>query len=161
MEKKYWLLKSEPGCYSIDDLAAEPDQLTSWGGVRNFQARNFLRDQVAVGDMVIFYHSVTAPSAAGVARVVRAGYPDPTAWEPEDEHFDPRSTPEKPLWFAVDVRFVKKFANPVPLKAMRMVPALLGMELLRKGSRLSVMPVTREEFDIICRMGDPEDSRIS
>lgn len=160
METKYWLLKSEPGCYSIDDLAAEPDQATSWGGVRNFQARNFLRDQMVVGDMVIFYHSVTAPSAVGVARVVRAGYPDPTAWEPEDEHFDPRSTPEKPLWFAVDVRFVKKFSKPVPLKAMRMVPALLGMELLRKGSRLSVMPVTREEFDIICKMGDPEDSRI-
>ena len=160
METKYWLLKSEPGCYSIDDLVAEPDQATSWGGVRNFQARNFLRDQMAVGDMVIFYHSVTAPSAVGVARVVRAGYPDPTAWEPEDEHFDPGSTPEKPLWFAVDVRFVKKFSKPVPLKAMRMVPALLGMELLRKGSRLSVMPVTREEFDIICKMGDLEDSRI-
>ncbi len=123
------------------------------GGVRNFQARNFLRDQIAVGDMVIFYHSVTAPSAVGVARVVRAGYPDATAWEPEDEHFDPRSSPEKPLWFAVDVRFVKKFARPVPLKAMRMVPALLGMELLRKGSRLSVMPVSKEEFDIIGRMG--------
>ena len=92
--------------------------------------------------------------------MVRAGYPDPTAWEPEDEHFDPGSTPEKPLWFAVDVRFVKKFSKPVPLKAMRMVPALLGMELLRKGSRLSVMPVTREEFDIICKMGDLEDSRI-
>ncbi len=153
METKYWLMKSEPECYSIDNLAAEPDQVTSWGGVRNFQARNFLRDQIAVGDMVIFYHSVTAPSAVGVARVVRAGYPDATAWEPEDEHFDPRSSPEKPLWFAVDVRFVKKFARPVPLKAMRMVPALLGMELLRKGSRLSVMPVSKEEFDIIGRMG--------
>ena len=153
METKYWLMKSEPECYSIDNLAAEPDQVTSWGGVRNFQARNFLRDQIAVGDMVIFYHSVTAPSAVGVARVVRAGYPDATAWEPEDEHFDPRSSPEKPLWFAVDVRFVKKFARPVPLKAMRTVPALLGMELLRKGSRLSVMPVSKEEFDIIGRMG--------
>ena len=153
METKYWLMKSEPECYSIDNLAAEPDQVTSWGGVRNFQARNFLRDQIAVGDMVIFYHSVTAPSAVGVARVVRAGYPDATAWEPEDEHFDPRSSPEKPLWFAVDVRFVKKFARPVPLKAMRMVPALLGMELLRKGSRLSVMPFSKEEFDIIGRMG--------
>lgn len=158
METKYWLMKSEPECYSIDDLAAEPDQVTSWGGVRNFQARNFLRDQIAVGDMVIFYHSVTAPSAVGVARVVRGGYPDATAWEPEDEHFDPRSSPEKPLWFAVDVRFVKKFARPVPLKAMRMVPALLGMELLRKGSRLSVMPVSKEEFEIIGRMGEPDQA---
>ncbi|MFT4301594.1 MAG: EVE domain-containing protein [Desulfovibrio sp.] len=156
MEKKYWLLKSEPGCYSIDDLAAEPEQITSWSGVRNFQARNFLRDQMSVGDMAIFYHSVTAPSAVGVARVVKAGYPDPTAWEPEDEHFDPKSTPERPLWYTVDVCFVKKFANAVPLKAMRMDPALAGMELLRKGSRLSVMPVSKKEFEIICRMGDPE-----
>ena len=156
MQTKYWLMKSEPECYSIDHLAAEPDQVTSWGGVRNFQARNYLRDQIAVGDMVVFYHSVTAPSAVGVARVVRAGYPDATAWEPEDEHFDPRSSPEKPLWFAVDVCFVKKFARPVPLKVMRMVPALHGMELLRKGSRLSVMPVSKEEFDIIGRMGESE-----
>ena len=127
MEKKYWLLKSEPGCYSIDDLAAEPKQITSWSGVRNFQARNFLRDQIAVGDMVIFYHSVTAPSAVGVARVGQDAA----------------------------VCFVKKFANAVPLKAMRMDPALAGMELLRKGSRLSVMPVSKNEFEIICRMGDP------
>lgn len=118
MEKKYWLLKSEPGCYSIDDLAAEPEQATCWSGVRNYQARNFLRDQMSVGDMVIFYHSVTDPSAVGVARVVRAGYPDPTAWEPEDEHFDPKSTPERPLWYAVDVRFVKLSKNsPMPCRS--------------------------------------------
>jgi len=153
MATKYWLLKSEPGCYSIDDLAAEPDQTTSWTGVRNFQARNFLRDQMEEGDLAIFYHSVTDPSAVGVAQVVRAGHPDPTAMDPQDSHFDPRSTPEKPLWFAVDVRFVQKFATPVPLAAMRQVRALSGMELLRKGSRLSVLPVTEEEFGIVCRMG--------
>ena len=153
MERKYWLLKSEPGCYSIDDLAAEPDQTTCWSGVRNFQARNFLRDEMSEGDLAIFYHSVTDPSVAGVARVIREGYPDETAWNPADGHFDPRSTPEKPLWFAVDVQFVRKFDRPVPIKAMRMVSALSGMELLRKGSRLSVMPITREEFEIISEMG--------
>lgn len=149
----YWLLKTEPGCYSIDDLAAEPDRTTMWSGVRNFQARNFLRDQLAVGDLVIVYHSVTDPSAVGVARVVRAGYPDPTAWDQEDRHFDPKSTPERPLWYAVDIRFERKFASPVPLKVVRGVPALSGMELLRKGSRLSVMPVSPEEFAIVADMG--------
>ena len=153
MGRNYWLLKSEPGSYSIDDLAAEPNQTTSWSGVRNFQARNFLRDQMSEGDMALFYHSVTDPSAVGTVRVVRAGYPDETAWNPEDRHFDPKSTPEKPLWFAADVRLVHTFAAPVPLKAMRLVAALSGMELLRKGSRLSVMPVTKEAFDIICGMG--------
>lgn len=153
MPTNYWLLKSEPGSYSIDDLAAEPDQTTSWSGVRNFQARNFLRDLMAEGDLALFYHSVTDPSAVGVVRIVRAGYPDESAFDPEDSHFDPRSTPEKPLWFAVDVKFVQKFAFPVPLKAMRLTPALSGMELLRKGSRLSVMPINREEFDTVRALG--------
>jgi len=156
MGTNYWLLKSEPGCYSIDDLAGEPDQTTSWTGVRNFQARNFLRDQMSVGDLAIFYHSVTAPSAVGVMRVVRAGHADETAFDPDDSHFDPRSTPEAPLWFAVDVRFVRKFATPVPLAAMRVVPSLSGMELLRKGSRLSVLPITKGEFDTLCAMGEAE-----
>ena len=148
----YWLLKSEPGCYSIDNLAVEPDQTTCWSGVRNFQARNYLI-AMAVGDQAIFYHSVTDPSAVGTTCIVRAGYADPTAQDPEDSHFDPRATPERPLWFAVDVRFVAKFATPVPLMAMRVVPSLAGMELLRKGSRLSVMPLTKAEFDTLCRMG--------
>ena len=149
MQTKCWLLKSEPGCYSIDHLAAEPDQTTSWGGVRNFQARNFLRD-MAVGDLALFYHSVTEPSAVGVVRVVRPAYPDETAFDPADGHFDPRSTLERPLWFAVDVRLVLKFPRAVPLKALRLVSALSAMELLRKGSRLSVTPVAWPEFSIIC-----------
>jgi predicted RNA-binding protein with PUA-like domain len=153
MDTNYWLLKSEPGCYSIDHLAAEPEQTTSWTGVRNFQARNFLR-QMAEGDLALFYHSVTDPSAVGVVRVVRSAQPDGTALDPSDSHFDPRSTPEKPLWFAVDVRLVRKFATPVPLKAMRMLSALSRMELLRKGSRLSVTPVAQAEFELICRLGD-------
>lgn len=153
MTTRYWLLKSEPGCYSIEDLAGEPDQTTTWTGVRNFQARNFLRDEMSEGDLALFYHSVTAPSAVGVVRVVRSGHPDPTAQDPADSHFDPRASPEKPLWYAVDVRFLRRFPTPVPLAAMRVVPALSGMELLRKGSRLSVLPVTRAEFETICAMG--------
>jgi Uncharacterized conserved protein len=154
MGENYWLLKSEPGCYSIDDLAAEPDQTTCWSGVRNFQARNFMRDGMAVGDKAVFYHSVTDPSAVGVMGIVRAAYADPTAQDPQDSHFDPRATPEKPLWYAVDVRFERKFRSPVPLRAMRVVPALAGMELLRKGSRLSVMPINAQEFATLCRMGE-------
>ncbi|MBI4804901.1 MAG: EVE domain-containing protein [Desulfovibrio sp.] len=153
MAVNHWLLKSEPGCYSIDDLAAEPGQTTSWTGVRNFQARNFIRDQMSEGDLAIFYHSVTEPSAVGTMRVVRAAHPDETAFDPQDSHYDPKSTPEKPLWFSVDVAFVGKFATPVPLAAMRRTPALAGMELLRRGSRLSVMPITKEEFEIVCRLG--------
>jgi predicted RNA-binding protein with PUA-like domain len=154
MERNYWLLKTEPGCYSIDDLAAEPDQTTSWTGVRNFQARNYMRDGMAEGDLAIFYHSVTNPGAVGTVRIVRSAHADETAQDPADGHFDPRATPEKPLWYAVDVRFVQKFATPVPLQAMRNVRALSGMELLRKGSRLSVMPVSEAEFLLICKMGE-------
>ena len=153
MERSYWLMKSEPGCFSIDDLASAPGQTTAWSGVRNFQACNFIRDRMAPGDLAIFYHSVTDPSAVGVMSVVSAAYPDKTAWDPADEHFDPKSPPEKPQWYVVDVRFERKFSRPVPIKAMREEPELAGMELLRKGSRLSVMPVTREEFEAVCRMG--------
>lgn len=153
MDTRYWLVKTEPGCFSIDTLSAEPDQTTSWTGVRNFQARNFLRDDMAVGELALFYHSVTDPSAVGVARIVRAGYPDPTAWDPEDGHFDPRSTPERPLWYTVDIKLEGKFPRPVPLAVMRGVPSLARMELLRRGSRLSVMPVTQAEFETVCRLG--------
>lgn len=153
MGRNHWLLKTEPGCYSIDDLAGEPDQTTCWSGVRNYQARNYIRDGMAEGDLALFYHSVTDPSAVGVASIVRAAYPDPTGWDPQDGHFDPKSTPERPLWYAVDVRFLRRFPRPVPLGVMRGVPALAGMELLRKGSRLSVMPVTQAEFEAVCRLG--------
>jgi predicted RNA-binding protein with PUA-like domain len=150
---KYWLMKTEPGCFSIDDLAAAPGQTSSWDGVRNFQARNFMRDQMSLGDLILFYHSVKNPGVVGIARVVRESYPDHTAFNPEDQHFDPRSTPENPLWFMVDVQFVEKFLHPVPLASLRGVKGLEGMELLKKGSRLSVMPVTEEEFGIVTRLG--------
>ena len=149
---KYWLMKTEPGCFSIDDLAAAPNQTSCWDGVRNFQARNFMRDEMSEGDPVLFYHSVTNPGIVGVAKVVRESYPDHTAWNPEDRHYDPRSTADKPLWFMVDVQFVEKFANPIPLGSLRGIKGLEKMELLKKGSRLSVMPVAREEFEIILRL---------
>lgn len=151
---RYWLMKSEPGCFSIDDLAAAPDQTTCWDGVRNFQARNFMRDDMRCGDLVLFYHSVTNLGVVGIATVTRESYPDHTAQDPQNQHYDHRSTPDKPLWFMVDVRFVKKFLHPLPLSMLRGVPGLGGMELLRKGSRLSVMPVTEDEFTIIQNLGN-------
>ena len=151
----YWLIKSEPGCFSIDDLAAAPDGTTGWDGVRNFQARNYLRDGMRLGDGLLFYHSVVNPGVAGLAEVVREAYPDDTALDPACDHYDLRASAENPLWFMVDVRFVAKFPQLVPLKALRGVPELAGMELLRKGSRLSVMPVTEQEFRLIRAMGLP------
>lgn len=148
---RHWLLKTEPGCFSIDDLAAAPNQTTCWDGVRNYQARNFMRD-MRLDDLALFYHSVTDPGVAGVARIVRESYPDHTAWDPADDHYDARSTPEKPLWFMVDVQFVEKFDTQIPLKVLRNVKGLEKMELLRKGSRLSVMPVSDQEFAIIMRL---------
>ena len=149
----YWLMKTEPGCFSIDDLAALPEQTTSWDGVRNFQARNFMRDDMRVADLVLFYHSVTNPGVVGIASVAREAYPDHTAFDPNDRHYDPRSTPDKPLWFMVDVRFVEKFATPIALGVLRGIKGLERMEVLKKGSRLSVMPVREDEFVIIASLG--------
>ncbi|WP_034641156.1 EVE domain-containing protein [Desulfovibrio inopinatus] len=153
---RYWLIKTEPGCYSIQDFAR--DRITSWDGVRNYQARNFMKDDMRHGDMVLFYHSVTNPSVVGLARVVKEAYPDHTAFDPEDRHFDPRSTPEKPRWFMVDIEFVSQFPRPIPLKELRRTPGLEDMELLRKGSRLSVMPVSEEAFSIIIELAKENDN---
>ena len=142
----YWLIKTEPGCFSIDDLAAAPGQTTMWDGVRNYQARNFMRDAMRIGDRVLFYHSVTAPGIVGLAEVASTPYPDPTQWDPENEHFDPASPADNPRWHLVDIRLIRKFASPLPLPFLRKQPELAGMELLRKGSRLSVQPVRPEEF---------------
>ncbi len=150
--KQFWLVKSEPGCFSIDDLAAAPDKTTSWDGVRNYQARNFMRDDMRLGDPVFFYHSIKNPGIVGLAQVVRESYPDHTAWDSANDHFDPRSTPEKPLWFMVDIRLVEKFREPLPLPLLRTVPGLENMLLLKKGSRLSVMPVSKDEFARILKL---------
>ena len=149
-ERRFWLLKSEPEVFSIADLEAAPGRTTFWDGVRNYQARNFLRDGMRVGDGVLFYHSNADPPAiAGLAEVVRAGYPDHTAFDPASDHYDPKSRPDAPTWFMVDVRHVKTFARPLGLDQLRAVKGLEGMELLRKGSRLSVQPVTAAEWKII------------
>jgi predicted RNA-binding protein with PUA-like domain len=151
--KKYWLLKTEPGSFSIADLAASPDQTTCWDGVRNYQARNFMRDEMRLGDGVLFYHSSTEPAAVvGTAVVVREAYPDHTAWLSRDHHFDPKASPENPIWQMVDIRLVEIFAKPLPLDTLRASPQLKKMELLRRGSRLSVQPVTPAEFACVLKL---------
>jgi len=153
MPVNYWLFKSEPNEFSLDDLKASPDQTTFWDGVRNYQARNFMRDDMQVGDQALFYHSRRDPSVVGRAEVVRTAYPDPTAWEPGNKHYDPRSTPDDPVWLMVDIRFVEEFEVALPLKTLRDIPGLQQMELLRQGSRLSIQPVTAAQFELICKLG--------
>jgi len=155
----YWLMKSEPEVFSIDDLAEAPGQTTCWDGVRNYQARNFMKS-MEFGDQVFFYHSNADPSCiAGIAEVVRKAYPDHTALDPHDHHFDPKATAEKPIWEMVDLRFVRKFARPLALEDLRPVAGLEKMELLRRGSRLSVQPVTPAEWKIITRIAAREEKR--
>ena len=152
---KYWLMKTEPGSYSIQDLAGEKNQTTCWDGVRNYQARNFMRDEMQLGDCVLLYHSNADPPAiVGVAKVVREAYPDHTAWDSNDHHFDPKSTAENPRWCMVDIRLEQIFAAPLPLDGLRKVAALREMELLRKGSRLSVQPVRKKEFDAVLKIAE-------
>lgn len=156
-ERKYWLFKSEPSCFSLDDLEKRPEQTEQWDGVRNFQARTFLRDEVKPGDGVLFYHSnIPRPAVVGIAKVVRGGYPDWTAFDPESEHFDPRSTPDSPVWYMVDVRFAGRFRREVSLEEIKGHPALSGMELVRQ-SRLSIQPVSKSEWDVILELGGVEE----
>ncbi len=144
--KGYWLMKSEPSTFSIDDLQRSPNQTTSWDGVRNYQARNFMRS-MAVGDQVLFYHSSADPPAVvGIAEVVKTAYPDPTQFDKKDKHYDPESKPSEPRWDMVDIRYVRKFSRALTLDELRKDSKLKGMVLLRKGSRLSVQPVTRPEW---------------
>ena len=154
MAKKYWLVKQEPTSYSIDDLADEKDKTTHWDGVRNYQARNFMRDDMKKGDRVIFYHSNAEPPAAvGVCEVVKEGYPDFTAFDPDSKKFDPKSDKDEPTWFMVDLKFIKKFKREVPLSEIKENKKLKDMKLVQRGNRLSVMPIKKEEFDEIVKMG--------
>jgi len=142
-----WLFKSEPDVFGIDDLAARPGRTEPWDGVRNYQARNFLRDQVQRGDEVFFYHSsCPRPGVAGIARIARAAYPDPTALDPASPYFDPRSTPENNRWVAVDVQLVRKLARIIPLAEIRSAASARGLALLNRGNRLSIMPVTAAQW---------------
>ncbi len=148
---KYWLMKTESGSYSIDEL--QRDGRTAWEGVRNYQARNFMRDEMQVGDAVLFYHSgAEPPGVAGLARVARSGYPDATARDPQSRYFDPKASEEDPRWFLVDLEFVEKFPEIVPLARLRETPGLEKMLVINK-SRLSVQPVAEEEFRIVRTLG--------
>ena len=150
--KNYWLLKSEPEVFSIEDLAKAPKRTTFWDGVRNYQARNTLRDSMKKGDLVFFYHSNAEPSGiAGIAEVVKEGYPDHTAFDENDDHFDPKSDKKNPTWYMVDVQYVQTFPNLLSLEDLRKISALKNMVLLQKGSRLSVQPVTAAEWKAVCK----------
>ena len=149
----YWLVKSEPESFSIDDLKKAPKQTTFWSGVRNYQARNMMRDEMRVGDQVLYYHSnAEPPCIVGLAKVVKEGYPDHTALDPKSDYFDEKATKENPRWFMVDIQFVQKFDKPLSLEELRPVKALAKMELLRKGSRLSVQKVTKAEFEAVMNL---------
>ena len=149
----YWLFKSEPYAFSIDDLKAEPNSTAFWDGVRNYQARNYLRDTVALGDLVFFYHSgVKEPAVVGVAEVVKAGYPDPSQFDSEAEYFDPKSNPDSPRWYGVEIQFVDTFDRAVSLSEIKNTPSLDSMPLVNR-SRLSIQPVSAEAWRIICSMG--------
>lgn len=147
---QYWLMKSEPYILSIDDLQNTPKQTVAWEGVRNYQARNYMRDQMCIGDLMFFYHSsCTPPGIVGIAEIVSQAYPDYTALDPTSPYFDKRSTANNPRWFMVDVRFKKKFPQMLSLQTLRQYPQLQKMILLRKGNRLSIMPVSSEEWTFI------------
>ena len=151
---KHWLMKSEPEEFSIDDLRSRPRRREPWDGVRNYQARNMMRDEMRKGDAIFFYHSnCEVPGIVGIAKVVSGAYPDPTAFDPEDEHYDPKSDPDDPRWFLVDVGFVRKLSRTIPLAELKAHAQKLGdFPLLRRGNRLSVMPVTKAQWDYILEL---------
>ena len=152
MARRYWLMKSEPSTYSIDDL--KRDKSTLWEGVRNYQARNFMMREMKIGDEALFYHSnADPPAAVGVAVIGGLAEPDPTQFDAGDSHYDPKATPASPIWYCVRVKFKQKFACQVTLSEMRARKGLQGMMLLRKGSRLSIQPVTEKEFKFISELG--------
>ncbi len=146
----YWLMKSEPDVFSIDDLKNHPKQTESWDGVRNYQARNMLRDEMKKGDLAFFYHSsCEVPGIVGIMEIAKEGYPDPTAFIPKHKYYDPKSKPENPAWYLVDVKFNRKLKRIIPLTELRGKKPLQNMKLLQKGNRLSMMPITRKEWDYI------------
>ena len=155
MPRRYWLLKSEPTVFSIQDLAKAKDQTTCWEGVRNYRARNLLRDELKLGDGVLFHHSnAKPPHIAGTAIVVKEGYPDPYAWRKGHKSFDKQSDRDDPRWFMVDVKLDRIFENPLPLEELKSVAALKDMMLIQRGSRLSVQPVTAAEWKAVLELAD-------
>ena len=155
---RHWLMKSEPDVYPFSQLLA--DGSTHWDGVRNYQARNFMRDAMKLGDLVLFYHSNTKPPhVAGLARVCKEGYPDYTSWDSDSKYFDEKSSPENPRWIMVDIEAISEMES-VGLPELRANPSLEGMPLLQRGQRLSVQPVSAEHFAIVCQMGGLDDSTL-
>ena len=155
---RYWLMKSEPSCFSLDDLEKSPAGTAAWDGVRNFQARNLLRDEIRVGDGVLFYHSSCAePAIVGLAEVVRSGYPDHTAQDSRSDHFDPKASPDHPIWYMVDVKFRSRLPRPLTRDDLRVHPVLAGMMVLQRGSRLSVQPVTKDEWRAVLTLAGVAD----
>jgi len=150
---QYWLMKSEPDSFSIDDLSKRPNKTEPWNGVRNYQARNFMRDGMKKGDLALFYHSsCPEPGAVGIIEIVRNAYPDPTARDPDSPYYDPRASDDNPVWVMVDVRLKKKFREPATLKMLRAQRSLSGMLLLQRGNRLSILPLTKKEWDTILKL---------
>jgi predicted RNA-binding protein with PUA-like domain len=152
----YWLMKSEPDVFDIHELKARPKRTEHWDGVRNYQARNFLR-AMSRGDLAFFYHSSCAePGVYGIVEIARAAYPDDTAWDPSSPYYDPKSTPQRPAWFMVDVRLKRELARPVLLTEIKREPALRDMRLVQRGNRLSVMPVSAKEWNVILKLAGEE-----
>jgi predicted RNA-binding protein with PUA-like domain len=155
MSKNYWLFKSEPSEFSWDDLKKSKNQITFWDGIRNFQARNFLRDEVKRGDGVLFYQSSTEPLAVvGYCEVVKEGYPDHTQFDKKSDHYDPKADPKNPIWFMVDIKLVKEFKKPITLDELKANPKLKNMKLIQRGQRLSIQPVAKDEWEEILKMGN-------
>lgn len=157
MSNKYWLIKSEPETFSLDDFQRKKDQTEPWDGVRNYQARNYMRDEMKVGDQVLFYYSnCSKPGVVGVVEVVRESYADPSQWDEKSEYYDPKATRENPRWFMVDMKFVSRLPRIVSLQEMKGKKELQGMKLVQRGNRLSVMPVTHEEYKVVLKMAKEE-----
>jgi len=149
----YWLMKSEPDVFGIDDLAKRPRKTEHWDGIRNYQVRNMLRDDMKKGDLALFYHSnCKEPGIVGIMRIVKQAYPDTTAFDPDSKYYDPKSDPEKPRWLMVDVQFVEKFSHNVSLQELKNHRNLAEMQILRRGNRLSVTPISKKHWDYILKL---------
>ena len=158
-EPRYWLFKSEPSSYSYDDLESEDDQTAEWDGVRNYQARNFMRDDMAIGDQVLFYHSnAKPPGVVGIACIVREGYPDTTAWDSNSRYYDPKSNPANPTWMMVDIKADRRLPRFISLNELKANPALVDMMVTKRGQRLSVQPVKPEEWAEVLAMAERAES---